>query len=76
MKVTDAELRSNQVPTLGLFCKADSRTEYLRNHLPNFKTAFIGGSHQDGYLRPEFISNLKAFLKAETSKETNHDNAA
>jgi len=69
LKVTDAELRSNQVPVLGLFCKADARTEYLTNHLPNFKTAFIGGSHQDGYLRPEFISNLKAFLKAETGKE-------
>jgi len=69
LKVTDAELRSNQVPVLGLFCKADSRTEYLTNHLPNFKTAFIGGSHQDDYLRPEFISNLKAFLNAETSEE-------
>jgi len=69
LKVTDAELRANQVPVLGLFCKADSRTEYLATHLSNFKTAFIGGSHQDGFLRSEFISNLKAFLNAERDKE-------
>ena len=69
LKVTEAELRANEVPTIGLFCKADSRTEYLTDHLSNFKTAVIGGSHQDGYLRPEFLNHLKAFLKAEAGKE-------
>jgi len=69
LKVTDAELRANQVPVLGLFCAADSRTEYLTTHLSNIKIAFIGGSHQDGFLRPEFISNLRAFLNAERGKE-------
>ena len=69
LRVSDAELRANRVPTLGLFCKADSRTEYLTNHLSNFKTALIGGSHQDGFLRPEFLDNLKAFLDAERDKE-------
>jgi pimeloyl-ACP methyl ester carboxylesterase len=67
-KVTDAELRANRVPTLGLFCQADSRTEYLTAHLPNYKTEFIGGSHQDGFLRPEFTSKLKAFLDARPNK--------
>jgi pimeloyl-ACP methyl ester carboxylesterase len=70
LKVTDAELRANQVPTLGLFCKADSRTEYLTAHLSNFKAVFIGGTHQDGFLRPEFIRSLKAFLDAERFKKT------
>ncbi len=69
LKVTDAELRVNQVPTLGLFCKADSRTEYLRTHLSNFKSALIGGSHQNGFRRPEFISNLQAFLNAQRDKK-------
>jgi pimeloyl-ACP methyl ester carboxylesterase len=69
LRVTDAELRANRVPTLGLFCQTDSRTEYLTTHLSNFKTACIGGSHQDGFLRPEFIDNLKAFLNAERDKE-------
>ncbi len=71
LKVTEAELRANQVSTLGLYCKTDTRTEYLTNHLSNFKTAIIGGTHQDGYLRPEFLRNLKVFLKTERSKENN-----
>jgi pimeloyl-ACP methyl ester carboxylesterase len=71
LKVTDAELRANRVPTLGLSCKADSRTEYLKNHLSNFETAIIGGNHEDGYFRPEFISNVKAFLKVQTGKQKN-----
>jgi pimeloyl-ACP methyl ester carboxylesterase len=65
LKVTDAELRANRVPTLGLFCTAGSQTEYLTTHLSNFKAAFIGGSHREGFLRTEFISNLKAFLGAQ-----------
>jgi pimeloyl-ACP methyl ester carboxylesterase len=69
LKVTDVELRANRVPTLGVFCKANSQTEYLAAHLSNFKASFIGGSHQDAFLRPEFISNLRAFLSAEKDKE-------
>ncbi len=69
LKITEAELRANKVPTLGLYCKADSRTEYLTNHFSNFKTAIIGGTHQDGYLRPEFLNDMKAFLKTEARKD-------
>ena len=71
LKVTDAQLRANQVPTLGLFCKPGPQMEYLTNHLSHFKTAVIGGTHKDGYLRPEFLENLKAFLKGETGNQTN-----
>jgi pimeloyl-ACP methyl ester carboxylesterase len=69
LRVTDAELRSNQVPTLGLFCAANSQEEYLTKHLANFKSAFIGGTHQDAFHRPEFINDLTAFLSAETAKK-------
>ena len=61
-QVTNAELRANAVPVLGLFCKMDSRVEYLTNHLSKLKMVVIGGSHVDGFRRPEFISNLKDFL--------------
>jgi hypothetical protein len=69
MAITDAELRSNQVPTLGLFCKASSQEKYLTKHLSNFKSAFIGGTHQDAFRRPEFINQLAAFLSVETAKK-------
>ena len=64
-KVTNAELRANGVAVLGLFCKADSQSEYLTTHLSNLKMVLIGGSHLNGFRRPEFISNLKDFLNAQ-----------
>jgi pimeloyl-ACP methyl ester carboxylesterase len=67
LRITDAELRSNQVPALGLFCKTSE--EYLTKHLSNFKSAFIGGTHQDAFYRPEFINALTAFLSAQTARE-------
>jgi hypothetical protein len=65
LTVTEAELRNIHVPVLGLFCKADSRTDYLAKHLSNFKPGIIGGSHQDAYLRPEFTAQVKEFLDAQ-----------
>jgi pimeloyl-ACP methyl ester carboxylesterase len=64
LKVAEAELRSNQVPVLGLFTKTNSRTDYLTKHLSNFKAGFVGGSHEDAFLRPEFIAQAKEFLDA------------
>ena len=69
LKVTEAELRSNQVPVLGLFCKADTRADYLAKHLSNFKARFIGGSHQDAFLRPEFTAQVKEFLDAQPGRK-------
>jgi pimeloyl-ACP methyl ester carboxylesterase len=65
LKVTEADLRSNRVPVLGLFTRKDPRTDYLTKHLSNFKAGFIGGSHQDAFLRPEFTGQVKDFLDSQ-----------
>jgi pimeloyl-ACP methyl ester carboxylesterase len=68
LKVADVEFRTNGIPTLGLFCKTDSRTQYLTKHFSNFKTGLIGGNHRDAYLRPEFAAQMKDFLDAQKSE--------
>jgi pimeloyl-ACP methyl ester carboxylesterase len=69
LKVANAELRTNRVTTLGLFCQADSRTEYLTKHMSNFKTGLLGGSHRDAFLRPEFTAQVKEFLDAQRDRK-------
>lgn len=65
LKVTAAKLEANRVPVLGLYCRSNEQSEYLTMRLSNFKAGFVGGSHLDAFLRPAFVSKMKAFLDAQ-----------
>lgn len=65
LKVADVKLEANRVPVLGLFCRSGDQSEYLTMRLSNFKAGFVGGSHRDAYLRPEFLAKVKDFLNAQ-----------
>lgn len=70
LKVSDAKLEVNRVPVLGLFCRSGEQSQYLTMRLSNFNARFVGGSHLDAYLRPQFVARVKAFLDAQQTRST------
>ncbi len=80
LMVSDAKLKENKVPTLALIGELDplkKGVDDLEGKLPDLKVVVIkGADHMNAFARPEFVTELKAFLAAHGAGSNGTDNAA
>jgi pimeloyl-ACP methyl ester carboxylesterase len=72
LAVSDAQLKANQAPTLALIGEIDplkKGVDELKGRLSNLRTVVIDGAdHMTAFTRPEFVQELKEFLRKHPRK--------